>query len=84
MHFRKKKNIRGINEFKRGYQSRSNLVTDEHGDLIADSHCILNTQHNHFSQLLNVYDISDVRQTEMHTAKPLVTDPRTLRLKKYK
>jgi hypothetical protein len=40
----KKKNIRelyrGINEFKRGYQPRSNLVKDENGDLVADSHSI--------------------------------------------
>jgi hypothetical protein len=32
---------RGINEFKRGYQPRSNLVKDENVDL-ADSHNILN------------------------------------------
>jgi hypothetical protein len=33
---------RGINEFKRGYQPRSNLVKDENGDLLADLHNILN------------------------------------------
>jgi hypothetical protein len=33
---------RGINEFKRGYQLRSNLVKDENGDLLADSNTILN------------------------------------------
>jgi hypothetical protein len=37
----KNKNIRdlnrGINEFKRGYQLRNNLVKDENGDLLADS-----------------------------------------------
>ncbi|PNF42200.1 hypothetical protein B7P43_G06780 [Cryptotermes secundus] len=42
----KKKNIRdlyrGTNDFKRGYQPRSNLVKDENGDLLADSHNILN------------------------------------------
>jgi hypothetical protein len=36
----KNKNIRdlyrGINEFKRGYQPRSNVVKDEKGDLVAD------------------------------------------------
>jgi hypothetical protein len=32
---------RGINEFKRGYQLRSNLVKIENGDLPADSHNIL-------------------------------------------
>jgi hypothetical protein len=28
-----------------------------------------------FSQLLNVHGINDVMQTEIHTAKPLVTEP---------
>jgi hypothetical protein len=40
----KNKNIRdlysGINEFKRGYQSRSNLLKDKDGDLLADSNTI--------------------------------------------
>jgi hypothetical protein len=31
---------RGINEFKRGYQSTYNLGKDENGDLLADSHNI--------------------------------------------
>jgi hypothetical protein len=43
----KNKNIRdlyrGMNEFKKGYHSGSNLVKDENGDLLADSHNILNT-----------------------------------------
>jgi hypothetical protein len=43
---------RGINEFKRGYQPRNNLVKDENGDLLADSHNILNRWKNYFSQLL--------------------------------
>jgi hypothetical protein len=33
---------RGINEFKKGYQHRSNFVKDENGDLLADSLNILN------------------------------------------
>jgi hypothetical protein len=33
---------RRINEFKRGYQPRNNLVKDENGDLLADSDNILN------------------------------------------
>jgi hypothetical protein len=28
-----------------------------------------------FSQLLNVHGVNDVRQTEIHTAEPLVPDP---------
>jgi hypothetical protein len=40
----KNKNIgdlyRGINKFKRSYQLRNNLVKDENGDLLADSHIL--------------------------------------------
>ncbi|PNF34871.1 hypothetical protein B7P43_G03116 [Cryptotermes secundus] len=66
---------RGINDFKRGYQPSSNLVKDENGDLLADSHNILNRWRNYYSQLLNVRRVSDVRQTEIHTAEPLIPDP---------
>jgi hypothetical protein len=52
---------RGINEFKRGYQPRNNLVKYENGDLV-DSHNILNRWKNYFSQVLNVHNVSDVRQ----------------------
>jgi hypothetical protein len=49
----KNKNIRdldrGINEFKRVYQPRSNLVKDENGDLLADSHSILNRWKSYLS-----------------------------------
>jgi len=31
---------RGINDFKKGYQLRTNIVKDEKGDLITDSHSI--------------------------------------------
>jgi hypothetical protein len=51
---------RGINGFKRDCQPRSNLVQDENGDLLSDSH-ILNRWKNYFSQLLNVHRVSDVR-----------------------
>ena len=32
---------RGVNDFKKGYQPRTNVVKDEKGDLITDSHSIL-------------------------------------------
>jgi hypothetical protein len=67
----KNKNIRdiyrGINNFKKGYQPRNNLVKNENGDLLADSHSILNRWKYHFYQLLNVHRVSDVRQIEIHT-----------------
>jgi hypothetical protein len=30
---------------------------------------------NHFSQLLSVHGVGNVRQTEVHTAQPLVPEP---------
>jgi hypothetical protein len=42
---------RGINEFKKGYQPRTNLVKNEKGDILADPHKILNRWMNYFCQL---------------------------------
>jgi hypothetical protein len=64
---------RGINEFKRGYQPRSNRVKDEN-NLLAYFHNILNIWKKYFSQLLNVHRVSDVTQIEIHTAERLVPD----------
>jgi hypothetical protein len=60
------------NEFKKGYRPRTNIVNDESGNLLADSHSIFNRWKNYFCPLLNVHGVSDIRQTEMHTAEPLV------------
>ena len=65
---------RGINDFKKGYHPKTNIVKDEKGDLVTDSHSILATWRNHFSQLLKVYVVNDVRQTEIQTAEPLVAE----------
>jgi hypothetical protein len=52
------KNIRDlyrvINELKKGYQPITNMVKEENGVLLADSHSILNRWKNYFCQLLNV------------------------------
>jgi hypothetical protein len=66
---------RGINYFKMSYQPRNNLVKDENGDLLADSHNILNRWKNYFPQLLNVHTVSDLRQKEIYTAEPLIPSP---------
>jgi hypothetical protein len=50
-------------------------VKDENGDLLADSSNMVNRWKIDFSPLLNVHDVSDVRQTEIHTAEPLVPGP---------
>jgi hypothetical protein len=66
-------------------------VKDENGDLLEDSHNILNRWKKYFSQLLNVHNVSEVRQIEVHTAAPLKPGPNrleaeiaTAKLKKYK
>ena len=66
---------RNINNFKKGYQPRTNIVKDEKGDLVTDPHSILAGCRNHFSQPLNVHRVNDVKQTEIHTAEPLVPEP---------
>jgi hypothetical protein len=91
----KNKNIRdlyrGINEFKKGYQPRTNLVKDKMGDLLANPHKILNRWKTYFCQLLNVHGMGDVRHAEMHIAETFVPEPSasevevaTGKLKRYK
>ena len=65
---------RGINDFKEGYQSRTNIVKDEKGDLVTDSRSFLARWRDHFSQVLNEHGVNDVRHTELHTAEPLVPE----------
>ena len=60
---------------KKGYQPSCNIVKDEKGDLVADSHSIVARGRNYFSQLFNVHGVKEVEQAEIHTAEPLVPDP---------
>jgi hypothetical protein len=48
-------------------------VKDENGDLLAESNNILNRWKNYLSHLLNVHNVRDVRQIEIHTAEPSVS-----------
>jgi hypothetical protein len=73
--------FRGINDFKKVYHPRINVVKDEKGDLVADSWSILATWRNHFSQLLNVHGVNNVRQTQVHTAEPPVPEPSAFEVK---
>jgi len=66
---------RGISDFKKGYRSRFNTPKFGKVDLVTDSHSILVRWRNHFTQLYNVHGISNVRQTEIYTAEPLVPQP---------
>ena len=59
---------RGINDFKNGYQPRTNIVMDEKGDLITDSHDILARWRKYFSQLMNAEWVN-------LSAEPLVPEP---------
>jgi len=61
---------RGINEFKKGYQPRINIIKDENGNLLADPQNVLNRWKNFFNQVLNVLWVHDVRQIDIHTADP--------------
>jgi hypothetical protein len=76
------KNIRNpyrrLNEFKRGYKPRNNLVNDENGYLLANCHNILNRWKKCFSQLLNAHNVSDVSQIEVYIAEPLLPGPSRL------
>jgi len=66
---------RGINDYKKGYQPRCNILKDEKGDLVADSHNIVARWRNYFSQLFDVHGFKDVGQAEILTAEPLVPEP---------
>jgi hypothetical protein len=67
----KNKNIRdlcrGRNEFKKGYQPRTNLVKGDRGVLHIDALKILNRWKNYFHQLLNVHGAGVVRQTNAYS-----------------
>jgi hypothetical protein len=75
----KNKNIKdlykGINEFKKEYQPKINIIKDENDNLLADPQGILNGLKNFFNQVLNVHAVQDVRQMDIHMAEPLVPEP---------
>jgi hypothetical protein len=79
----KNKNVRdlyrGINEFKKGYQPRINIIKDEIGNLLADPQSVLNRWKNFFNQVLNAYEFHKVRQMDIHIADPLVPEPSLVR-----
>jgi hypothetical protein len=66
---------RGINDLKKCYQPRTSIIKDEKRYLFSDSHIILASWRDHFSQLLKVHGANDVSETEIHTAEPLVPEP---------
>ena len=53
--------------FKKGYQPRTHIFKDEKDDLVTDSVSILASWRNHFSQLLNVHGVNDIKHTDTHS-----------------
>jgi hypothetical protein len=64
-----------INEFKKVYQPRINIMKDENGNISADPQNVLNRWKNFFNQVINVHRVHDFRQIDIHMAEPLVPEP---------
>jgi hypothetical protein len=78
--YNKNKNIRDLyrvtNGSKKQYQRRININKDENGNLLTDPQSVLNSWKNVFRQVLNIHgDHDDVRQMDVHTAEPIVSEP---------
>jgi hypothetical protein len=73
------KNIRDlyrrINEFKKGYHPRINIIKYENGNLLADPQSVSNGWKNFFNQVLNIHGVDDVKQMDIHTAETLKPEP---------
>jgi hypothetical protein len=72
---------RGIDEFKKGYQPRINIIKDENGNLLADPQNVLNRWKNVFNQVLNIHGVHDVRQMDIHMVEPLMPEPSLVEVK---
>ena len=73
------KNIRDLyranNDFKKGYQPRTNVVKDQKGYLVAGSYSTVARWRKYFSQPLNVHGVNDIKHIDIHTTEPLVPQP---------
>jgi hypothetical protein len=56
------------------YQCIANLIKDEKRDLFADTNKIVTRWMNYFCQVLTVQQVGLVRQTEIQTAEPFVSE----------
>jgi hypothetical protein len=66
---------RGINDFKKSYQPRNSIVINKRGDSVTEPHGIVDRWKNYFSHILNVHEGTEVKQTEIQVAEPLVPEP---------
>ena len=77
----KSSNVRGtymgINNFRKGFQARTEMVKDENDNLVTDTTAVLNTWKNYFDRLLNVESENDreIENFEYHTAEPRINEP---------
>jgi len=55
-----------IYDFKKDYQSGTNIAEDEKNDLDPYPNSILAAWRKHFSQLFTAHEVSEIRQTELH------------------
>jgi hypothetical protein len=58
----------------KGYELGTNVAKDENGDLVADSHSVLNRWKSYFCHLLTVHGVNDFREAELHTAGTLLSE----------
>jgi len=70
---------RDINDFKKGYQPRTNMVKD--GKVIwLQTAIVMARGKNYFPQQFNVDGVNDVRYTEIYTAELIVLEPSTFEI----
>jgi hypothetical protein len=55
--------------------NQCNVIFKKGGDMVTDTHRIFAMYRKHFSQLLNLRGVNDVKQAEIHIAEPLVPEP---------
>jgi hypothetical protein len=72
---------RGINEFKKVYQPRTNIIKDENRNLLGNPQNFLKRWKNFFNQLLNVHAVHDVRQMDKIQLSHLCQDLALLKWK---
>jgi hypothetical protein len=63
---------RGISDFKKGYQARTNVVKDEKGDVVADSRSILARWRKRIFEMLN-YSAVNIHYIVTHVKLPIKT-----------
>jgi hypothetical protein len=65
------------------YEPRTNLMKDEHGVFLEESHNISDRWKKPFCKLLCVNGVNDVKQTKIHTAELLVPSLKSVRNKLF-